>query len=264
MNLAASTLGCPTWTFPEIVERTASYGLQGIELRGVGEVMAAGGLPQFSEAELPRTKELLCAHGMRICTLATSVRFHDPAFRQAAEKEAAASIALCRRAGIPALRVFGDQLPEEGSMALVVDGIARLCAQAPDLEILLEVHGAFRTVEALRPVLKGVDAPNFGIIWDVAHSDEAYGDAWRPFYDLIFPWIREIHLKDHRRGEGSRGLCLMGEGDIPWRAILSRLRLDGFDGWYTLEWEKRWQPWLPGPEVAFPQFVRWMKEEEDV
>ena len=54
----------------------------------------------------------------------------------------------------------------------------------------------------------------------------------------------------------------MGEGDIPWKPILHQLDVDGFDGYYTLEWEKRWHDYLPGPEVAFPQFVRWMRESE--
>lgn len=36
----------------------------------------------------------------------------------------------------------------------------------------------------------------------------------------------------------------------------------GYDGWLSFEWEKRWHSELEEPEVAFPAFVRTLRELE--
>ena len=41
--------------------------------------------------------------------------------------------------------------------------------------------------------------------------------------------------------------------------IFATLHAQGYDGWYTFEWEKRWHPELAEPEIALPAgaaFVR--------
>ena len=37
------------------------------------------------------------------------------------------------------------------------------------------------------------------------------------------------------------------------------LRAGGYDGWLTLEWEKKWHPEIEEPEVAFPGYARYMR-----
>ncbi len=261
MKLAVSTLGCPSWSFEEIVQKCHAMGYGALEIRGVGKMMTPDELVMFDEEHAKETQKLLAGNHMSICTLATSVRLSDPQKLGEAKEEARKSIALCRRMGIPAMRIFGDKLVVPESVEMVVEGLGMLSSLAPDLQMLLEIHGQFQTIQTLKPIMEGVHDANFGIIWDVMHSDEVYGDNWEPFYELIAPRVREIHLKDYRRELGREGICLMGEGDIPWKPILSRLQKDGFDGYYTLEWEKRWQKYLPKPEIAFPQFVEWMRND---
>ena len=54
--------------------------------------------------------------------------------------------------------------------------------------------------------------------------------------------------------------CLAGDGDVPLRSILEVLSDAGYDGWITFEWERKWHPELPPPEVAFPHFIKHMKK----
>jgi sugar phosphate isomerase/epimerase len=35
--------------------------------------------------------------------------------------------------------------------------------------------------------------------------------------------------------------------------ILAALRRAGYDGWLSVEWEKKWHPELEAPEIALPQ-----------
>jgi hypothetical protein len=41
--------------------------------------------------------------------------------------------------------------------------------------------------------------------------------------------------------------------------MISLLQQNGYEGYYTFEWEKKWHPELEGGEVAFPQYVEYMK-----
>jgi fatty-acyl-CoA synthase len=50
-------------------------------------------------------------------------------------------------------------------------------------------------------------------------------------------------------------LVPLGEGDVPVREMLALLIGGGYDGWVSVEWEKRWHPELGEPEVALPQHL---------
>ena len=49
-------------------------------------------------------------------------------------------------------------------------------------------------------------------------------------------------------------------GDVPVPEIVAQLRADGYDGYYSFEWEKKWAPEIEEPEVAFPDYMHYMKE----
>ena len=54
----------------------------------------------------------------------------------------------------------------------------------------------------------------------------------------------------------------MGDGKLPLPEFYRTLQNGGYNGYYTLEWEKMWHPYLPGPETAFPQFIDFMRAME--
>jgi sugar phosphate isomerase/epimerase len=63
-----------------------------------------------------------------------------------------------------------------------------------------------------------------------------------------------------RGNEKTYKLCRVGEGQIPIKAIVRQLLAGGYTGYFSLEWEKKWHPELPGAEIAYPDFVRVMNE----
>jgi len=261
-------------------------GYDAIEIRGVEGETRAENIPWFFPERAAETRALVKARGLTITNFGTSCAFHDPMVFPDAVAEGLAAIEVCRRMGIPAIRVFGDQAEAPGAAGRLIAGLRELCAAGKEagVAVWLENHGTYNTVEVLSPVLDALAGqPGFGVLWDVQHSDRAYGDDYEPFYRLIKPFLRHMHLKDHRRGgefphslrefrsaepaqitsrPGSPG-PLMGEGDIPLERILRRVLADGYDGWFSLEWEKMWHPEIAEPEVAFPQYVEWMREHVD-
>ena len=65
--------------------------------------------------------------------------------------------------------------------------------------------------------------------------DKVYGDDFLPFYEPL-----KHSPPRPREGPspcGRRVLCPVGEGDIPLKQIVNRLKADGYDG-YALEWER--------------------------
>ena len=51
-----------------------------------------------------------------------------------------------------------------------------------------------------------------------------------------------------------------GEGNIPILPIVRQLLTDGYDGYFSLEWERKWHPELPDIGLALTDFTGLMKE----
>lgn len=267
-KLCFSTLGCAGLCLAESARLGKTHGMSGIEMRGIAGETDARKIPDLAAEHAADSRALLDEVGIVPVVLGTSCKFHDPGKRCAALDEGVASAKAAAGLGIPFIRVFGNDAKPDAATATrsVIEGIGELCAAAGDVIVLLEVHGDFNRSEALMPVIGALDrggVRNFGLIWDVAHSDRAYGSEWQRFYNDIAPWVRHVHIKDHVRiaaGSGTRSfrLTMPGDGEIPIRDIVRRLALDGYSGYFSLEWERMWHPELPPIEDALPRFVEIM------
>lgn len=265
MKLAFSTLGCPSWDFPRVIRQAGKMGYQGVEIRGIQDIMRADRLSEFEPRNAARTRELLDRCGVSVVGLGTSAAFSRREDFESSLEEGKKAIDVCRRMGIPFIRVFGDTLEttvrQEESLCLVGEGLSALCDYAGigKTVVLLEVHGDFNRCETVGPVLRQMKGTeNFGILWDIEHSDRAYHDNWYVFYQLIRPYLRHVHIKDYHRKDGRP--CLVGEGDIPVSDIVLQLKKDSYQGYFSFEWEKRWIPELEEPETVFPAYRAWMEK----
>ena len=168
--------------------------------------------------------------------------------------------------GMSFVRVFGDRIaPEDDERAViarVADGIKEVCryAEGAGVTVLQECHGNFNSADRLLAVAERVGCANYGILWDVAHSDKIYGDRYEEFYAAVRPLVRHVHFKDHVRGNGAYALCDTGAGDIPLIPILRLLEKDGYSGYISLEWEKTWHPELRDAREELPHFVRYIRK----
>lgn len=269
MKLAASTLGCPDWDFEKILTSYQACGLEGIEIRGINGIMDAGLIPQFFPEHMKETLEKVKEHHLKLIGFGTSCSFHDPDNYDSCIVQGKEAIDICRRMGIGYIRVFGDAFPDayshEETIARVICGLTELCEYAAftGVEVYLEIHGFFNTIEAVAPILDAMKSFRcFGIIWDMEHSDRAYEDQVEPFYRLIRPYVRHVHVKDCFRSRNGRPcqLCPVGEGDIPISRLIQWLKRDHYDGYLSLEWEKKWHPELPDAEEVFPAYAEYMKK----
>ncbi|NLO82869.1 MAG: sugar phosphate isomerase/epimerase [Clostridiales bacterium] len=266
MKLAFSTLGSPDWSFDKTLEVAHRLGFEAIEIRGMEGKMHADEITRFFPENEAETKRKLKEYNLKICVFGTSVIFHDAEKYDSMIQEGKTAIDVCSRMEIPYIRVFGDKIPsaeiKDQVIANVIRGIRELCsyARGKNVKVLQEVHGDFNTVENITAVIEGVkDCPEFGLVWDIAHSDREYGDDYMEFYSWIKPYILHTHIKDHKRNNGKFDLCPVGEGDIPIRDIIKTLKADGYTGYFSFEWEKKWHPELMDAEIVYPRYVEYMK-----
>lgn len=258
MKLCFSTLGCVEKSLDEIVALAKRFSIEGLEIRGMSGKVANAEIDEINEKNATKTKEYLKGSGLCPIVLGTSCAFHTKEKYEKAMKEGAVSIAIAKSLGIPYIRVFGNNITEnrEECIAQVSRGISELCtlARGEGVEVLLEVHGDYNTAEALGDVIGRLEGrDNFGLIWDIAHSHRVYGNGWLPFYESIKPYIRHVHIKDLCDSTGA--LTLVGKGDIPIIPIAEKLIADGYDGYFSLEWERQWHPELDDIETALEHFV---------
>ncbi len=266
MKLCFSTLGCTEFSLAKALKLAQAYHIHALEIRGLDGIMDNRQIESLNDANREQTLAMFAQSDVVPRVLGTSCSFHHPDKYDAAVEEGKACIDIAARFGIPYIRVFGNNLigdTEEARaecIARVVSGISAVCdyAAATSVTVLLEVHGDYNKIETLKPVTDALfDHSNFGLIWDIAHT-KAYGNEWPAFYHAFKPYIRHIHIKDHVIAEGK--LVLPGEGDLPILPIVRTLLEDGFDGYFSLEWEKKWHPELPEIDVALERYVSLMDQ----
>ncbi len=265
MQLAFTTLGCPEWDLPTIVRRAVEYGYDGVDLRGYRGRIPLPELPEFTE-RAEESAALFREAGLQVpCVASSACVAGDP---EVAIAEIRAYAPICRAFGAPFLRVFGggDFVEEERSRAAAraVQTLRRAAeiAEEYDLTLVWETHDRWVKSAEMLPVIEQVESPRVAILWDVHHPYRLAGEPPEETWAALGPWVRYTHFKDSRLDATAKHgyrLCLVGEGDIPLAEIMAVLRAGGYDGWLTLEWEKKWNPEIEEPEVAFPGYVQYMR-----
>jgi sugar phosphate isomerase/epimerase len=266
-SLGFSTLGCPAWDWIPILDFAAKHGFASIELRGIQKAMDLTERPEFVAARIQQSKKELADRGLRVSCLGSSARMHEtePDVRKAQMDEARRFIDLAAALGAPYVRVFGDKLDttrREQVVAHVSSGLAELGKYAGDrgVAVLIESHGDFVQSPVLKELLDRADSPHVALLWDAHHTFAAGKEEPEQTFAALGKYMRHTHLKDSRPGEKERQYVLTGEGDVPVKRQVQLLARAGYKGDYSFEWEKRWHPEIPEPEVAFPHYARVVRE----
>lgn len=263
LPIGFSTLGCPKWAWPTILDFAAAHGYASIELRGLLDIMDLPRCPEFAPAQLAATKAQLAQHDLVISDLGSSANMHemDAGKRAAALDEGRRFIDLAQSLGAPYVRVFGNQyvggVPRDQMLAHIARGLRELgdYAQGKGVTVLIESHGDFTDSPSLQSLLEGADSPNVALLWDAHHTYVSGKEEPEETVRRLGRYIRHTHLKDSVPAGSDRRYVLTGTGDVPVRRQVAALREIGYRGFYSFEWEKRWHPEIEEPEVAFAQYA---------
>jgi sugar phosphate isomerase/epimerase len=253
VRLAFSTLACPEWSLERAAEAASSYGYEGLELRLLdGELLS----PPLPEPQRARIRRVLAGAGLELCCVDTSFEIADPA---SPIEEALACVELAASLGGPMIRLFAGA-PEDESRNTTADRAAERLSvlaargRALGVRIAVETHDSFASGEVLAGVMSRVPDPQVGVIWDILNSF-LVGEPPERTLAAIADRLMHVHVKDGATSPDPEENRLVGEGTVPVREILGMLAARGYDGWLSVEWEKRWQPAIAEPEVALPRYA---------
>jgi sugar phosphate isomerase/epimerase len=265
LPLGFSTLGCPAWTWPQILDFAAEHQFASIELRGILTNMDLTKVPELAPERLAEAKRQLAAHGLVVSDLGASAQMHDmdPMKHAAQLDEARRFIDLAQALGAPYVRVFGNEyvkaVPRDAMLAHIAGALHELgtYAQRKNVTVVIESHGDFTDSPALLEILTKADSPNVALLWDAHHTFVAGKEEPEDTVRQLGRFIRHVHLKDSvpAATEGGRRYVLTGTGQVPVKRQIEALVKLGYRGYYNFEWEKRWHAEIEEPEVAFAQFA---------
>lgn len=259
MKLAFSTIGCPDWSLDDIIAAASDLHYDGIEIRGIGGELYAPGIKQFAEGR-ERLAAKLESIGVKISCLASGATFAAHEKKDASLTEAKAYIDLARELKVPFVRIMSTDKPYYDG------GDVNLCktlfkesvryAEGTGVTPLMETNGLFVDTALLKAFLEETGG---GALWDVHHPFRFGGESVDETARNLRGLIKYVHLKDSVVVNGNTSYRIMGYGDVPIKDALRLLKEDGYDGYLTMEWVKRWNRELEEPGVVFahfPYFIR--------
>jgi sugar phosphate isomerase/epimerase len=262
LRLAFSTLGCPKWPLPQVLDFAAANGYSGIELRGILGDLDLPNRPELAPDKIPSLKKELAARNLKISDLGSSSEMHltDPDRRAKSIADAKRFIDLAQQLDCPYVRIFGNKLegPRDEVVHRVAAGMRELAiyAEPHNVSVIIESHGDFVTSPLLKQVLSEANHPNALLLWDAHHTFVDGHEEPEFTVRELGQWIRHTHLKDSVAQNGERHYVLTGKGDVPIERQMQALAAINYKGYFCFEWEKLWHPDIAEPEVAIADFVR--------
>lgn len=271
MELAFSTLGCPEWTFDDVITHAKEYGYTGIEFRGLLSEIELTQVPEFSSAQIATTRQRLADAGLQATCLSSSVSIvkamADAVSKQQAVATAERYIDMAKEVGAPFVRLFCGDNPPDMSMA---DAVARAAetlqhlgdfALSRGVTVVVETHDAFTETIKIANLVRMTNHPAVRVLWDIHHPFRAKGESIVQSMENLQGLIAYTHIKDSvvNAETGAVTYVPIGLGDVPVKQVIDDLQQAGYDGFITLEWEKRWHPELADPEIVFSHYTEQMR-----
>jgi sugar phosphate isomerase/epimerase len=262
--LSFSTLGCPAWTFSQVLQHAAANDYQGIEIRGIKGDLDLPNNPLLSASNIAQTKREITDSNSNIVNLGSSANMHfiDAKKRQSNLDEAKKYIELAHQLACPFIRVFPNDLPKDQDEKTTVETIIKSLIELGDfaknsgVKVLLESHGKVIKSDMLLHIMQEANHANVGLVWDFFNMWSITKEPPAQMYAQLKKYIYHTHIKDAVLTEKGETYSLLGEGNSPVKEALHALKKGGYTGYYSFEWEKLWHPEIQEPEMAIPHYAK--------
>ena len=255
MIRAFSSLGCEELELAEVLALASKHGIGAVELRALGGTIDLPGYFAENYETPARLAEAVARSGNKVVGFDASCKLM--ADDAEGEAELLALAPWAEALGGASIRVFdgGTQLDE----AEIEMGWRRWRWWQDQREkngwccnLMVETHDTLITAAAIHR-FKQHTGESIAILWDAFHTWSKGGESpvetWKGIRDSVV----HIHVKDGIAG-GAEGRAfthkLPGGGDFPMAALRESLEMDGYAGPLSLEWGRKWHPYLPPLDEA--------------
>lgn len=236
--------GKPAWDILDFIDYCADQGCPGAELTSYFFP------PDADETYMLNVKRHAYLRGVNVCGTAVGNTFtHPPG--EARDEQTSYVLEWIEKAalmGAPHIRVFAGTLPkgstQEEAEKNCIENYKECLEVASRYGVILglENHGGIvAEPDALIRIMKAVDSPWAGINWDSGnfHTADPYGDLAK-----IAPYAVNVQLKMNMKAAGSK------EGEpTDVNRVLQILRDANYQGWFTLEYEDKEDPFVAVPRI---------------
>lgn len=271
MKIAGHTMGTPEYTLDDAIRLFKGIGLDGVEII-VQNGYRCGIDEDTSEERLMEIKKLVEELGMEVSCLTPYFSFFNSLDENKRGKEIDGIKKVINYAsflGAKFIRIYGgnfsgnetDTTGEKRARLVESMRILGKIAEANGVKLVIENHFNTMTVSAADSISisKEINCSSVGILYDQANLTFTNNEDYKEALDLQMSKVYYIHVKDllfkgedhsfksdevsHPK-ESDRNVVtrIVGEGCLPWQEILKRLKDEGYDGWLSLEYERRWHP----------------------
>ncbi|MFZ4764693.1 MAG: sugar phosphate isomerase/epimerase family protein [Roseimicrobium sp.] len=236
--------GRPVWEITDFIDYCAEQGCAGAELTSYFFP------PTADEDYLLALKRQAYLRGVTITGTAVGNTFTHPE-GEARDKEISYVSAWIEKAalmGAPHIRVFAGTVPKGSTAEQAEKNCIECYTQCLEIAgrygviLGLENHGGIvAEPDALIRIMKAVDSPWAGINWDSGnfHTEDPYGDLAKVApYAVNVQLKMKVHAKGDKEGKPS---------DVP--RVLQILRDANYQGWFTLEYEDKEDPFTAVPRI---------------
>jgi len=228
------------WELDHLIEMCAKTGYPYIEF--LMDFKQPHGLEWDTPTErFAEVKKKLDAAGLKFGSFTSCQTFHAEDAKERAESVTRVKrvIDMAKEFGCDHVRVLGDQLPkDENARPPVVKNVSDCIRQLGEyagagIKVSIEMHGSFTDPHYSMEVMKQVNLPNVGLVFngmfpvgrEWKYTLPAGAKSIKPFYDMIRPHLTSIH---HHSMEKPTELPY-------WREFFELAKKDGYDGYVANE-----------------------------
>lgn len=283
-------MGTPEYTVTEALELFHRIGLEGAEI--VVQDGYRSGIPEDCTRErLQEIKEASKRLGIPIiCLTPYNSRFNDldRAVRDREIEGIRRVIGYARYLGAGYIRIYGgnfmgNERDETGEkLANLIRSMRILGDEAEEAGVKLVIENHFNTMTVSAAdsikVSREINHPSVGILYDQANLTFTQKEDYREAIQAQAEKIYYMHVKDlafkgenrefvssdvsHPKEEERNVVTrIVGEGCLDWPGILTMVKDYGYEGWLSLEYERRWHPDdIPDASVGMKKSADYLRE----
>lgn len=260
MKLAFSTLGCPDWKWNEIYSTAKDLKFDGIEVRGVENELFVPKIKAFDDKHIDKSIEVMKNCDLEFSMLTSGISIGEDS--KTALQDAKSYIDLANKLSAKYVRIMisSHPQPEDVDMDKAISLYTQMCKYGEDKNVipLIETNGVLADSKEMLNFMQSIKSENKGVLWDIHHPFRFFTEQPKETYSKIGEYVRYIHVKDSIINDSNLEYRMMGYGDVPIFDTLKILKENGYNGYVSLEWVKRWNPDLEGAGIVFAHFMSYI------
>lgn len=287
-KIAGHTMGTPEYTVCEAIELMKRIGADGIEI--VVQDGYKSGLPcDCDAATLKTVKDCADRNGIKIICLTPYNSYFNSLDESLRRKEIDAIkkvIGYCDYFGAKYIRIYGGNLAAGDTKdipqrrAKLIESMRELGDAAALKGVTLVIENHFNTMSVSAKdsaaLIRDINHPAVRILYDQANLTFTENEDYLHAIALQQQYVAYMHVKDlvFKEGvafsssnvahpdESERNVYtrIVGEGIVPWPEILRLVKQHGYNGWLSLEYERRWHPDdIPDASIGMKKSIDYLR-----